>query len=183
MNILNKTKNIIIVLIIVNLFLIWIYWFVSQKVSENTKRISDLSEELDLQLTREKQLKSFNDIVGDTTADRNKLDSYFVSPEGIVTFIEEIEGLALLAGLSVDIASVDVDEYFDSDKKSEIIESLNLGINTFGNWSDNFYFLNLLEGMPLNISVTRLNFDIRKNVVSKTLDWQGVIGLSVLKLK
>ena len=183
MQILNKTRNILIFLIILNLLAIGLYWFLSNQINKNTEMISNSASELNIQVAKEKQLKLSKNIIDDTEADRNKLDTFFVSRDDIVSFIQEIESLASSAGISIEINSVEVNDYVLAGRVSEVIEVLNLTLSTNGSWSGNFYFLNLLETMPYKIDVSRLNLQSKINSISKTTSWESFIGIEVLKLR
>jgi len=183
MKIFNKTKNILIFLIILNLSAIGLYWFLSSQINKNTEMVSNSASELNIQVAKEKQLKLSRNIIDDTEADRNKLDSFFVSSDGIVSFIQEIENLADSAGLSIEIISVEVDDYVLNEKVDAVIEVLNLTLDVSGSWSGNFYFLNLLETMPHKINIGRLNLQARRDSKGRTTGWESIIGIEVLKLK
>jgi hypothetical protein len=183
MNFSQKTKSLVLFLLILNITLICIYWFVSRKITNNIGQISELATELDFQLDREGQLRSLRGITKDTEADRGTLDSHFVSPEGIVSLIKEVEGLASRSRLYIEIDSVGVEDYLIGENVDELIEILDVDLSTEGSWSSNFYFLSLLEQMPYRVSIVRLSFDAKKNTDGEVLTWEGIISLKILKLK
>mgnify|MGYP002636448553 CR=1 FL=1 len=178
----KKTKKIVIFLLILNLLLGGVWWLISKKIDNNITKISDLEIELDHQLIREKQLNSAKRITLDTSVERNQLDQYFISPDGIVSFIKEIENLASIASVSIEIKSVGVKEYFIKEKESDVLELLNIDLDTVGNWAGNFYFLNLLESMPNELFIDKLSFNTSDGE-DGFKNWNGKINIKVLKLK
>jgi hypothetical protein len=183
MNPLKTTQRIVIYLLLLNIVLIGANWFISSKVNNNNIEISNLADELNQQLIKEKQLDSFKKIAEDTTAERGKLDSYFISPNGIVSFIKEIENLAFVAGVSIGINSVEVEEYLIKKRSSNTLELLDLELNFTGSWNNSFYFISLLEEMPYKIFIYKLDVDAQKDDQENTTGWKGLIGMKVLKIK
>jgi len=54
----KKTKGLIYVLIILNIAFLGLYWLLSIQVGSNIDQISNLGEDLNFQLAKEKQLNS-----------------------------------------------------------------------------------------------------------------------------
>ena len=77
--------------------------------------------------------------------EREKLNSYFVAPEKIVDFIEEIEALGTHTGAIVSFQAVNAKN-----------NTFNLQFETEGNFDDTAYFLALLESLPIKLSFERL---------------------------
>src|SRR3989344_3459405 len=182
MNISKKTINLIILFLIINALLGTLSWFISDKTVENTEKIVGLNNELNQQLVKEQELKTFKEIIDDTSLDREKINSYFVSTDGSVALITEIERLADISDVSIKINSVLFTEYIGDNGKSENLEFLNLNLNTSSKWNNTFYFLSFLENMPYKIFIDSLNFTAKKNVDGATLNWDGAMSLRILKL-
>jgi hypothetical protein len=180
---LNKTQKNATILILLNIFLLAGYLVVSGEISNNNNQISSLTEELDRSLIKGKNLNLSRRITEETAIERDKLDSYFISSNDVVSFIKEIENLANLADVSIEINSVSIGDYVEEQKKSDVIEVLDLDINLSGSWSGSFHFISLLEEMPNKISVERLNLSAKESSNNKTTKWDGAIGLKILKLK
>jgi hypothetical protein len=182
-NLSKKTKGLIYFLITLNFGLLGLYWLFSIQVGSNISQISNLGEDLNFQLAKERQLKSMKNISRETQSERIELDSYFVSSDGIVSFIKEVEGLATLSGLEVEIDSVGTTEYFAGEDLSEILEILGLNLRVKGEWSSSFYFLNLLERMPYQVSFDQFSLEAENSTEDEASNWKGRIGLKVLKIK
>lgn len=184
MNSLKKTKNIAIWLLVLNLVFVGTYWIFSRKIAENNNQLLSLAEELNIQLNREKQLKSLKSIVAETEEDRKRLNSFFVSKEGIVSFISQIESIADLSGGSIEIDSVGVGPFEEEGApKSEILEILSMNITSLGSWSDNFYFLNLLETMPFKVSIKRFSLEKEISKTESNDNWEGFFEIEIFKKK
>ncbi|HJN62991.1 MAG TPA: hypothetical protein QGH03_02050 [Candidatus Paceibacterota bacterium] len=183
MNFSKRVKITILILILLNLILGGVYYSVFKEINKNSKQTLNLTNDFNLQLAKERQLKSFKNVTDDTVSDREKLDSNFVSSDGTVSFIKEIENLAAVSNLFIEIGSVAVEDYARDGRTSEVVEILSMNFTTGGAWSDNFYFLNLIESMPYKITINDFSVNTNKGVDGKTLNWEGSTGIKVLKLK
>lgn len=179
----KKTKNLLTVFLILNLILVSLYVLLSMEIGKNIEKISNLSNDLSLQLAKEKQLRSFKSVAEDTLLNRAKLNSYLVANDGEVSFINKIEELINISGAETSISTVSVEAYNQDAVMNEYIEVLRLKLNTAGSWSENIYLLNLLESMPYRISITDLSLDAVTNSDGKNEGWEGIISLKVLKSK
>jgi hypothetical protein len=183
MNFSRKTINILILTIIFNIITASLYFYVSGMVNKNLEKISNLSNNLNTQLLKQEQFKLFKNIINETNLDREELDTRFISSDGLVSFITQVEALATLSGVSVDIGNVSVSEYLHQGSKSELLEFLNMSISVSGSWENNFYFLNLLESLPYNISIDSFNLQTGGDTDNKITKWNGAFDLKTLKIK
>ncbi|PIP86649.1 hypothetical protein COV42_00160 [Candidatus Campbellbacteria bacterium CG11_big_fil_rev_8_21_14_0_20_44_21] len=183
MGVLKKTKILIVILLILNLLVVGGYWFFTSAINKNNEIVSDLSQELDLQIAKERQLRSFKKILAETKEKREALDSYFIPAADIVSFIQEVEALSALSGIEIEIGSVDVREFLEDETSSDRLEFLDISMTTEGSWSGSFRFLELLENMPYLIALNKFALDAKQNTEGETLYWEGALGLRVLKLK
>jgi len=138
-------RTIIIGLIILNTAALSVFGTFFYMIIIKQKNVSSLSQELSTESKKEQRYRSLRRILADTVTDREKLNSYFVAPEKIVDFIEEIEALGTHTGAIVSFQAVNVKDTM-----------LDLQFETEGNFSDTAYFLALLESLPIKLSFERL---------------------------
>lgn len=101
------------------------------------------------------------------------IDSYFITPNTIVSFVEEVETLGKQAHVKADIARL------DSGKEGK--GPLVLELSVAGSYADVVYYLALLEASPRMVSVDRLAL-IRGGSTSKGANadmWTAQIGAHV----
>ena len=138
-------KTIIIWLILINIIAIGAFGAIFYLIITKQKNVSSLSQELSIASQKEQRYRLLRRILADTVPEREKLNSYFVAPEKIVDFIEEIETLGTHTGAIVSFQAVNAKN-----------NTFNLQFETEGNFDDTAYFLALLESLPIKLSFERL---------------------------
>jgi len=150
----TRIKNIIIILIILNLAGVAVYGFFIAKVSSLNKKIAYIEAEIRSQDDKEKELKQIANSLGDAEDDRQLLSKAFVVKGEEIAFIEKIEELAGSASLSMKIDSINViaSEFKDKDK-------ITMKITGGGSWRSVYKFFVMLESMPYLVDVSRVAFN------------------------
>lgn len=171
----NKVKNIFIFSIFLVVISITVYLSLFLMIRAENIKISELRSDISTVLGKEKQLKSSQNIVEDTKDIREELDSYFISKDGVVDFLERIEAFGNVANVIVEVKSVEIEPI----NKSKIVDYLNVIVSAEGEWSNLFYFLDLIESQPLSISANRMNFEEGKD----GSNWVLSLDFNVLKIK
>lgn len=171
----NKVRNIFIFSIILVVIAVSVYAFVFIMIRAENIKISELRGDINTVLGKEQQLKSSQNIVSDTESVRRELDSYFISKGGVVDFLEKIESFGSDANVLVEVKSVEIEAIGES----KLIDHLNIIVSAEGDWSDVFYFLNLIESQPFSISTNRMNLEES----SKGEEWRLNLDFNVLKIK
>ena len=179
----TRIKNIIIILIILNLAGVAVYGFFIAKVSSLNKKIAYIEAEIRSQDDKEKELKQIANSLGDAEDDRQLLSKAFVVKGEEITFIEKIEELARGASLSMKIDSINVipSEFKDKDK-------ITMKITGGGSWRSVYKFFVMLESMPYFVDVSRVAFNKnddgattnKDNKVVETPPWGISLEASVL---
>lgn len=110
-----------------------------------------------------------------TNKERALVDSYFVAPDGVVDFIEQIEALGLGIGAEVEVKSVKTVPI----KSEKELEFLEITLSATGNWRQNLSFFTKLENLPYKIEIK--NALVEKGRTGDN-PWSSEYIVSVLKL-
>lgn len=115
------------------------------------------------------------------------INAYFVSKDGVVNFIEDVEKEARTYQLEVFVRSVDVTK--NSDDPNDNKEVMKLKLEMRGSWGNTLRFISYLERIPYkvtleNIEMTKISelsedFESGANLPR----WRTRLEMSVLKFK
>ena len=158
------------------------YYILDNQIKGKNREAAVILSEIDSALLVDRQLRGVQNLIRDTEGDREKLNSYFVSNEGIVDFLEVIEGLEQYTGAEVSIKTVGVND----PGEFENIEQLELNLTAEGSWEAVYHFFVLIESLPYRIDLNRVQFNSVGKSVSEegTVDkWRGIFVLSAAKIK
>lgn len=124
---------------------------------------------------------SMKHLLTDTAEQRKKIDSYFIGSDGIVTFIESIERLSRETSVDSSVNSVGVEQ----GASAEEVEYVTVNVSAEGSFRNLFWFLSLLEKMPLKIEITKVYFEQRESVdpKKKGTTWRLAFVVKALKFK
>jgi len=170
---LKQSKILIVVLLVANLLVGGLYWYLDRDISTHTEKAVLAAGDLDFEVKKEEKLKSTDHIIKDTVEDRAELDTLFVSDDDVVGFIREIEILGQVAGVSVIVKTVAV-----IDDESKFAETLSLRLENEGSWANSMHFLSLVEALPYFIFIDRYNIN-----KGGSGEWTSGFDLNVLKKK
>jgi hypothetical protein len=143
-----KTKNILAVVIVLNFILVGAYTYAFYMVKEKNKSASKVSGELEQYLSKEGVINLVKKSVKDTTNEREKLNSYFVSRDDIVKFTKKIESLGEIAGVNLTIMGLRTQGnilFFD--------------ISSWGSFRNLLHLVSLLENLPFKVDVKKAYID------------------------
>jgi hypothetical protein len=119
-------------------------------------------------------------LLSDTKEERTKLETYFIGKDGIVSFIESVESLGKLVNAKVSVNSIGVDQ----GNGGNMFEYVTMNATAEGNFSNLFWFLSLVEHMPLKLEVSKVSLDdISPGFQKKDKQWRLTFVLEALKLK
>ena len=185
MNQFKKTKQIfalVTVLLVVSIVM-YVIFFIN--IKEKNKNISSIVSEIDLVVKKEVRLKSVKNLIKETEGDHIKLNTYFITDDKVVDFIENIENMAKDVGVDIEVVSVYVNDIKDdSIQKNNISELLRLSIEMSGKWSNIYHFVSLVEKLPFKIDILNINLENMYNGDNENPEnWKGVLNLSAVKLK
>ncbi len=151
------------------------YMWLFIKVNDTIREVAIVSESAQLLSAQNAYTQTIRKIVRDTSSERDKINSYFVTDEGLVSFLENIEGLGTRAGVSLEVQSVSVGDSIDKDG---LVSQLRLSLESEGTIKEIYYILSLLEAYPKALSVRRVQMNQR----SDTLAWVGTFDIEVIKV-
>jgi len=104
--------------------------------------------------------------------DWNKLQSYFVSTEKIVEFIENVENFRNVTGATTTLSGLDADKLDPSKPGSTGV--LRARVNAEGSWSMVMKTLELAEALPYKMSMK----DLRLTKINSAANGSGAAGSS-----
>jgi len=167
-NVHRKTKELLVIALVLNVAAFGLYAFLFVGVKAKNERISVLVNEIDAQVAEEDTHSTIKTIVAQTTKQRNQLSEYIIAKEEAVSFIELLER----AGRDIDVI-VDITSVQETDiSGSTTFEHLTLALTATGTWSGVVRFLGRLESLPYEVSITQA-------AVSKTEKYAGSWGISL----
>jgi len=177
----NK-KSLFITLSVFVIFAGAFYFSVLGFVKEKDDALLQLGKDLSFEIQKEKRLKSIGRLITNISEERETIDSYFVSPDGVVVFIEELESIAGISGVTLTINTVSVEEGVGASQQ----ETLRVEYETLGAWKNTYHFLSLIEKAPYNIELRRVFLQhLEGPTDSEELisEWKGSFTTTVLKEK
>jgi len=131
---------------------------------------------LETEARRREDILALNRLLQKVADDRALLEKHFIKSSDIVPFLDMIEKLALQAGVSAQIDSVNT--------KIDNTE-LTVGLKALGKFEAIYKFLTLLENSPYELDFNSM--DIRKLassvVTGKTVDnsgWEAIFKIQLL---
>jgi Tfp pilus assembly protein PilO len=176
-----KVTNIVFLLSIVFLLVsISAYVYSFNVVKSKGESTASLQKETTAFEAQEAEVGQLRTNLVTTEADRNKITSYFIDADNIVTFLETVEGYAKTVGLKVSFENV-------SFAKSP--DRLDVSLKVDGSFTNLYRFTSLVESAPYeitfnNMNITKSQLDV---VPVKKGDpiippWNERISLSVLSI-
>lgn len=169
----SKSKEFLLLTILLNLGVFVLFGFLFIQIKSANERTSGLLNEIELQSKEEDVLKSLKSLVQETAPLHAKLDTYFVSPEGVASFIGLLEAVGNRIGADVTITSV---EKIDTEKAKDV-EVLRVVLNATGSWERVIRFLGIIEFLPYQTTVDQV-------LLTRTAKgWRIDTTISVLKEK
>ena len=191
----SNTSKILIASIFLVILVYCIYGLLFWTIKGENEKVSILSNEAKIDLQKDESLRATKVSLSNNKDSIENIDSHFLAPDGVVGFIEGLESLGREAGVSISVASVTVEA--DSKNKNDFKETLRLRVITTGSWSNTYYFISLLENLPLSAEIKNATLSLpgasdklaftgasvssRKPAAEEK--WKGEIELTVRKLK
>ncbi|MBU6431563.1 MAG: hypothetical protein KGJ58_04290 [Patescibacteria group bacterium] len=183
-----KTKNIIIVLIALNLAVFGACFYLFANIKKIDKAVSERLIQIESESKKDKSLRSIKNLMNNTKKEREQIVGLFVQPNGTVDFIEAVESLGKIADVKLATESVGVDAL--NGKATSSAELFRLSVKTEGTWSGTIHLLSLLENMPYKVSFEKASLDKVSDESSFAKDkrqvfpyWNGDFTFNALKIK
>ncbi len=181
----THTKNLLLFMILATLIGGALYSILFWQIRSKNELSSKLVNDIDLGEQKDSRLSSLRKIVADTKEVREKLQTFLLSPDQTVGFIESIETLGKNSGLTIKTSDVSTLPTADS------FPLLQLKVETSGSWENTVYFLKRLEDQPYNIqikdmSLTQTTSDAvseKGKVISTKTVWNTTVTFLVTESK
>lgn len=151
MRIFNRKKFTltVIIVIIINLAASGLWGLFALEIRKERIIVAGLSSQVKNSEKRNTELRYLNIALDEIESDRRKLNEVFTKEFDIITLIKKIEEVASLAGVTLEIKSVDMpagDDLYPV-----------FSMKTTGSFSDIFYNLLLLENISYQIAFNNFN--------------------------
>lgn len=127
------------------------------------------------------ELEGFQDMLGsqselvatvsNTEYQRSLIDSYFISETSFVPFIEQLEELATSTGVQLEKGALAGGD-----------GSLTFTFRTEGSFNDTYYFLSLIERIPVGLTIERADLQsltVQQNDMTEEIVWKGDFNVIV----
>lgn len=184
---LKKEKEILIISTTLAVIGVLICIFVFSTLKNKEQKVYDVMRQIDDYSAEKINLSSVKARIEETSAKRDKLDSYFVAKDGVVSFLNYIQSLVPSDNLNVKILSVGI---VPADGKTkDVFDAVNVEVIATGLWGDVAKFAGSLETIPYQVSVQRANLEYGEFSENASTNaplpkkWRGTFHFSVLKIK
>lgn len=186
------TKKILILCIILNVVIIFVYGFLYYDIGSQNKKASELLGQVNSDMQKNDTLRAIKISLNQNKDFISQVDSFFIAPDGVVNFISLLEGLGKASGVKLSIGSVSV---VPEGGAKDFKEDLSLRLDMSGSWEQIYYFLSLLQNQPYRImfdtasiglegAVDAIKFTDKGTVRVRGQNevWKGAFSIRVLKL-
>lgn len=191
---LSFTKKIFLSLVAINVVVFGTYAFLFWKIVDRSQTTMALTAEEVSDRQKNDALQAIKMSLNENKDFISQIDSFFIAPDGVVSFITFLEKLGRDSGVTISVGSVAVSP--DSKDPKDFKEYLRLKLEVDGTWQNTIYFLSRLENLPYRVQFDsaalslqgvsdEINFEeegaLRKRVPEES--WKGIFDIRLLKLK
>lgn len=159
-------------------------------IKHTNEDVSMLAHEVDIYAAREAMLRNTDKLAEDLKEDIEKLGTYFLTKDDVVSFIETVEQAGATSDVDLTIGSVAVIPQTPVEGQSEnAYETLTLRVDAVGSWSNILTFLEYVQHMPYKLQMDRVSvskvssvipfFGGKEGAVEKTPQWNSSFEIQV----
>lgn len=190
----SHTKKVFFVAVALAVASLALYGFLFWEIKTKTEEAVKIQEDADKDVKREEGLHLAKVSLAKNKEAIEKIDSYFIARDGVVSFIEELESLGKETGVILSIGSVSAEA--DPKVKDDFKETLRIRLEASGSWENLFYFLSILESLPYRAQIEQMTLSLAgasdkipfgsetvKRTPGKGEVWKGAFELTILKLR
>lgn len=160
-------------------------------IKHKNEQVSLFSQEIELYTNRENSIRNADKIAEDFKEDIEKLNSYFLTEDNVVSFIETIEDFGQKSDVEIKIGSVDVAQ---PNSKKSTDSTLTLRVDAKGSWSSVLTFMEYIENTTYSIDLNKVALSSVSSVVpffgtkdvsisKDTSQWNASFELSVFTIQ
>jgi Tfp pilus assembly protein PilO len=139
-----RIKKLLIAIIVLNVLVLGSYVFVLDVIKGIAKENALTLQKVKTQSVQKEKLNQQKGVVSRTRKSREKLADYFFKKDNIVSFIEDVEGLATQALVFTEFESVNLVENGQN-------SILTLTFRSTGEFQNIIHFFSLFESLPYTI--------------------------------
>jgi len=173
-------RNILIVIALCNVLFLGGLWFGYQKMSEHKAQYEQLSQDIAKEEATRKNAAMLRRTLDTILPARAKLDSFFYehSDDDGVRFVEQIEDLARLSGVELQVSGAN----FTGTPGSAVFR-MNTRIS--GTWTQVNRFMYFLEAFPARVSVVQwfVQSEGSARDLTQSTRWGGVVNFDLMSIK
>jgi len=125
--------------------------------------------------------KLLTNLASSTLANRNELNTFYISSDNIVSFITAIEALGPQSGSTLSITSIDADSLTNA--ATGTIGSAHAHVTAHGSWGSVIRLLNLVEDMPYIVFVNHVRLDSVSVNQKSANSWNESFDLQISIMK
>lgn len=153
-----------------------VYGWLFLAVQDNVRSITLASEETQLLTTQNEHTQTVRRVVRDTKTQRATLQDFFVTQEGLVPLLEEVEQIASYTGAELSVQSVDAGKAIDKDA---LLTPLTLQLKAIGSFAQVMHVLALLETFPT------VSFIEKMRLAQHSTDdqWEGTYEVTLIQIE
>lgn len=156
-------------------------WYVLSDTSAREAHINEMELRAESVIRSDALARSAREVLQRTEAERAALNAYFIEPNTVVDFLEEIESLGRRLGATVDINTVSVSEAVAPNAEHERLRVL---LAVSGTWQAVYRFIDALSVAPYGLSIETASLEaLPANQRSAGTSWQAILTIHVAKLK
>lgn len=159
------------------LAILGVYVFLFVEIKKTNEEVSTLQNQLDIEVRQDQRLRSMKQLLADLEEELTMIDTYFIAPDGVVDFLEELESFGRIANTSVEVTSVGIED--EEGTASLPYNRLRVEFVSEGSWTSLVRLVSLLETLPFGVTINRSQLERLPN----STIWQGHISFIVLKRK
>lgn len=178
----KKTTLILSLSIITALVVTGVFVFFFKVIKNKNEHTSAVLTTLESKINKKQNINTLEKKIAELEATRARIDSYFVDPEKIDSFISYLENIGSTTGTNLEVKSVEI----DPNNKNTVLGKVSIQ----GTFANVMKTVTLLENIPHQIEFTSLylNKDIRtttsevkgKTVTTTTSMWQADLSFKIL---
>lgn len=144
--------------------------------------IGTLNQEADTLSIQASRVTTLRQVVNSSGDELQTVNQYFVPKDGALDFVKYIENLAVSSGLTFKINVFDSEQNDALSKNDK--EFLKTSLNTTGSLKNTRNFMSLVETLPYNVKVTRIDMRRSAGGTFSTVrdEWSTTIDFSVVKI-
>jgi len=190
------TRNIFITILIITLVVWGAFLFFLSRISAVNNQIANLTTKEEIASREQISTQNLQNMLKSSQPNIKKLDGYLVTNNTIVDFIQTLEGTAKLAGVALDINSVELKganrkvipkgSTVPANQKTSNSTNLVIQMASQGNFSDTFYFISLFENLPFKITINSMDIGTQtvqsktsSDKIQTTTVWKGNYQISI----